>query len=85
MRRNPGKKAGIHFSDMEKEYQKKYGIMPDYHHTELYQKYGAETAGRTVQENMDAVWREMRERNSPMFTDCSDSPFSPITGQGGAE
>lgn len=84
MKKNLGKKARIHFSDMEKEYQKKHGMMPDYHHTELYRKYGAETADRTVQANMDALWKEMRERSSPTFTDCSDSPFSPITGQGGA-
>lgn len=75
MQKKLGKKARLQFSDMEKAYQQKYGIMPDYHYTELYHKHGAETAGRTVQANMDRIWAEMKESINPTFHPAENSPF----------
>lgn len=75
MKKNLGKKARISFSPMEKEYNARFGMFPDYHYDELYEKYGHDAAEKTVQKNMDKIWADIKERESPTFHAVRDSPF----------
>lgn len=75
MNKQLGKKARLRIDPIEQEYAKKYGKLPDYHYIELWHQSGGAAANKTVQDNMDAVWAEMKERNSPSFHPADNSPF----------
>lgn len=75
MERKLGKKARINFSPMEKEYNARFGMFPDYHYDELHKKHDAETARITVQKNMDEIWADMKERQRPAFRTADANPF----------
>lgn len=68
-------KAKIRIDPIEQEYAKKYGKLPDYHYTELWHQFGGAIAGKIVQDNMDAVWAEMKERQNPVFHAAENNPF----------
>lgn len=62
---------------MEQEYVKRHGKLPDYHYTELWNRYGGAMANKIVQDNIDSIWAEMKDRVSPTFHTANDSPFQP--------
>lgn len=56
------KKARLCFTDIDRRYCDKFGHFPDYHYLYLYHEkgYAMEEAGKTVQRNVDSIWREMK-------------------------
>lgn len=72
-------KAKLRVDPIEREYAKRHGKLPDYHYTELWNKYGRDVADKTVQTNMDAIWNDMRQEHDRMthgkFEPCPDNPF----------
>lgn len=75
MTKRLGKKAKHHVDPIEQEYVKRHGKLPDHHYTELWQKYGSAIANKTVQDNIDAIWSDMKESQNPTFKDAADNPF----------
>lgn len=84
MEKRLGKKAVLNFSPLERAYQKKFGMMPDYHFDRLREELGdSEKAGEIVNRNMHGIWTdalirhkiEERDKNSGGFTYAYDSPF----------
>ena len=73
-----GKKAELKFSPLEIEYQKRYGMMPDYHYEDLRRQHGSETASKTVQANMDRIWAEQKESTNPAFCPAETNPFEKV-------
>lgn len=54
------KKARLCFSPIDYEYQRRHGIMPDYHYDRmLEQGYSAQDAARIRQDNIIAIWKDM--------------------------
>lgn len=79
-----GKKARLRFMPLETAYQKKYGIMPDYHADRLREElHDPDRASAIVQKNMDGIWIDEcirhvideRDRNNGGFTYAYDTPF----------
>lgn len=70
-----GKRARHHTDPIEQEYVKRHGKLPDYHYIELWKKYGSAMADKTIQDNVDAIWSDMKESQNPTFKDAADSPF----------
>lgn len=79
-----GKKARLRFTPLEIAYQKKYGIMPDYHADRLREElHDPDKASAMVQRNMDGIWIdgrirhaiEERDRNNGGFTYAYDTLF----------
>lgn len=60
---------------IEQEYVKRHGKLPDYHYMELWKQYGSASADKIVQDNIDAIWSGMKERQSPTFRPTENNPF----------
>lgn len=74
------KKAVLRFSFLEKEYQKEFGVMPDYHFERLAKEVGFDNAGFTVRTNMDKIWKRCKEQHAnsvnPNWEKATVNPFS---------
>lgn len=51
----------VFFSDVDKEYGKKYGIMPDYHYTQLWEKgVHPDVINYLISTRMSLIWERMK-------------------------
>lgn len=70
------KKARLIFSPLDYEYQKKYGIMPDFDYLNYRKTHTADEAGAYVQQRADSVWSEMKARHEQEMKRLeSENPF----------
>lgn len=56
-------KAKNFFTDIDKEYNKLFGIFPDYHYQQLWLQHGREYADRTIQDNVNTVWNKLKNEH----------------------
>ena len=75
------KRAKLYFKPIDYEYQKEYGIMPDYDHTNRLRAGGdPETVSKLIEERMAKVWAKMkaeheREVNGVWEAVSGECPF----------
>lgn len=68
-------KAKQRIDPIEQEYVKRHGKLPDYHYAELWKQYGGAVADRIVQNNVNAIWADMKEQQNPTFKQTENNPF----------
>lgn len=55
------RKAKLYFKPIDYAYQKEYGIMPDYDHTDRLRRGGdPESVSKLIEERMAKVWKKMK-------------------------
>lgn len=71
-------KARQRVDPIESEYVRRHGKLPDYHYTELWNQYGGAMADKIVQDNVNAIWADMKEQQNPTFHATENNPFERV-------